>query len=110
MNWQFTREGIVRFAKDEPICLIFPVLQGLLDRMEPVLRDLREDPELERQFAAWTEKRAMFMGRYNAQDPATFKQAWQRYYFRGELPAADIKAPSHQHKLRLKAPVDKRKR
>jgi hypothetical protein len=25
MNWQMTRPGRVRFQKDEPICMVFPI-------------------------------------------------------------------------------------
>ncbi len=110
MNWQFTREGMVRFDKDEPICLIFPVLQGTLNEMVPVIRDVSEEPELVKQYEVWKAHRTEFVNRLDANDPAAIKQAWQRYYFRGELPEANAKAPNHEHKLRLNAPVDKRKR
>lgn len=110
MNWQFTQEGTVHFAKDEPVCLVVPVTQGALTGVAPVLRDLDDDPELARQYAAWRDKRGWFMDRIAAGDPMAIKQAWQRYYFRGELPEANIKAPSHEHKLRLKDPLDRRRR
>jgi hypothetical protein len=110
MNWQFTREGIVRFAKDEPFCHILPVPQGVLAEVQPVIHDIVEDPELTKQYDAWKTKRMEFMTRFNANEPGTLRQAWQRFYFRGELPEADIKAPSHEHKLRLKPPLDKRRR
>ena len=40
--------------------------------------------------------------------PATLKEAWQRFYFLGKMP--DGSSPEqHLHKLRLDAPIDKRK-
>lgn len=109
MNWQFTREGTVRFAKDEPICRIFPVPQGALNGVEPVIRDVTDDPELKKQYDVWTRIRSEFVGRLAASDPAAIKQAWQRYYFHGEMPKTGVKVPNHEHKLRLKPPVDRRK-
>jgi hypothetical protein len=40
MNWKFTRpEHRVRFEKGEPYCFLFPVERGLLESMEPQLKD-----------------------------------------------------------------------
>ncbi|MCE3288704.1 MAG: hypothetical protein K0R83_716, partial [Caulobacter sp.] len=39
------------------------------------------------------------------QDPETMREAWQRFYFRGELPEETGPAPAkHVNKRRLKAP------
>lgn len=110
MNWQFTREGTVRWAKDEPLCVIVPIVQGALNDVVPVVRNVEDDPELKRQYEVWRDKRTEFVGRLEKNDMAAIKQAWQRYYFRGELPEAGIKAPSHEHKLRLNAPLDTRRK
>ena len=42
MNWQMTRPGTVRFDKDEPVCMIFPVPHGALQGVEPEIIDLDE--------------------------------------------------------------------
>jgi Family of unknown function (DUF6065) len=107
MNWQMTRPGTVRFDKDEPLCMIFPVPHGVLQTVEPEIFSLDAEPELKAQTMAWKERRDDFMKKFNAKDAATLKEAWQRYYFIGKMP--DGSTPGqHLHKLRLAAPVDKR--
>jgi hypothetical protein len=65
-------------------------------------------PELKAQTFAWKERRDEFMKKFNANDAQTLKQAWQRFYFVGKMP--DGSQPvQHLHKLRLAAPVDRRK-
>src|ERR1700730_4059402 len=49
---------------------------------------LEADHELHAQYLAWRDKREEFMAKFRAGDQETFKQAWQRYYFKGEYPAA----------------------
>ena len=64
---------------------------------------------LEAQATAWKERRDEFMRLLHAGDPATLKEAWQRFYFLGKLPdgsAADT--AGHVNKLRLAEPVDRR--
>jgi hypothetical protein len=108
MNWQMTRPGTIRFDKDEPICMVFPVPHGILQTVEPEILSIDDDPELKAQTYAWKERRDEFMQKFNAKDPATLKEAWQRFYFVGKMP--DGTSPtSHLHKLRLMPPADKRK-
>ncbi len=58
MNWLFTRvDHSVRFVKGEPICHFFPILRGSLESVEPVLKSISEDPELEQVHADWKTKR-----------------------------------------------------
>jgi Family of unknown function (DUF6065) len=108
MNWQMTRPGTVRFDKDEPLCMIFPVPHGVLQTVEPEIFSLDDEPELKAQTMAWKERRDDFMNKLNAKDAATLKEGWQRYYFIGKMPDGSTPA-QHLHKLRLAAPVDKRK-
>ncbi|HEY2970316.1 MAG TPA: DUF6065 family protein [Casimicrobiaceae bacterium] len=109
MNWQMTRPGTVRFSKDEPICMVFPMPHGALQDVEPEIFDLDSLPEVKEQTMAWKERRDEFMAKLNAKDPQTLKDAWQRYYFLGKMP--DGSAPErHLSKLRVAAPVDKRTR
>jgi Family of unknown function (DUF6065) len=108
MNWQMTRPGTVRFDKDEPICAVFPVPQGTLQEVEPEILNLEDDPELQAQTMAWKERRDEFMKKFNAKDPMTMKEAWQRFYFVGKLADGRAPAAEHLHKLRLNSPVDRR--
>jgi len=110
MNWQLTRPGITRFARGEPFCRVLPVQAGVLETIEPEILDLDDDPELAAQYAAWRGKRDEFMAAYRAGDPATLKQAWQKFYFHGTLSDGAPTAAPHSAKLEIRAPVDRRKR
>jgi hypothetical protein len=108
MNWLFTRPGSVRFEEGEPFCRVFPVPSGAVENAEPELHDLAHDPELERQYRTWREKRDEFMTKYRSGDAVTIKQAWQKFYFEGKYAdGAEVEAP-HTAKLRATEPRDLR--
>jgi hypothetical protein len=106
MNWQLTRPGRVRFETDEPFCLIVPVPAHALDDVQPLVYDLKGDSELGSQYFAWRGQREEFMASFRAGDPVTLKEAWQKFYFKGALPAAHVAADDHVQKLRLAEPVE----
>ena len=47
----------MRFEKDEPIAVIFPVRRNGLAAFEPKIQSLDSDPELKAQWLAFTERR-----------------------------------------------------
>ena len=105
MNWLFTRPGRVRFEKGEPFCFITLLQDKFLHDNQPVIKSLESDPELHHQYSVWEKHRTEFNKRIFRQDPEATKEAWQRYYFKGEYPE-DV-APAredHVNKRRLKAP------
>jgi hypothetical protein len=108
MNWQMTRRGTVRFDKDEALCVVFPVAANALAHATPEVRNLADDPALEAQAHAWKKRRDEFMQLFRAGDPATLKEAWQRFYFVGKLPDGSDPGATHVNKLRLAEPVDRR--
>jgi hypothetical protein len=109
MNWQLTRPGMVQFARDEPFCLIAPVPKNALETVEPEIHALESDRELEAEYRAWREQREDFMTKFRAGDQETFRQAWQRYYFKGEYPHETQKTvQDHRTKVRLADPIDRR--
>ena len=110
MNWRMTRPGTVRFERGEAICSIFPVKAHALDKTRAEIRDIRDDPQLRNEMDAWARKRAEFMAKFEARDPATLKAAWQRFYFKGEYPDGQAAERPHSTKLRVEAPVDRRSR
>lgn len=56
------------------------------------------------QYDAWTGRREEFNKGLRNRDPETIREAWQRFYFKGELPDETGPAPSeHVNKRRLKA-------
>ncbi len=103
MNWLFTRPGKVRFEKGEPFCFITLVQQRQLDAVEPIQRSLASDPPFKEQYEAWRRLRDDFNKRLGRLDPSAIKEAWQRFYFKGELPDDSGPAPKdHVNKRRLK--------
>ena len=109
MNWLFTRPGKVRFDKGEPFCFITLLQDKFLHDIQPVIKSLESDPELHHQYSVWEKHRTEFNQRIFRQDPEATKEAWQRYYFKGEYPE-DV-APArddHVNKRRLKEPKRRR--
>lgn len=110
MNWRMTRAGSVRFARGDAICLVFPVRAHAVAKARAEIRDIADDPELQAEMEAWSARRAEFMSRFEARDPEALKQAWQRYYFKGEYPDGAPAEREHVAKLRVAAPVDLRRK
>ena len=108
MNWQLTRPGSVVFEKDEPICTVFPVPRAQLEIVQPEIRNLGDNSDLEKQYWAWRKHREQFMSSFKSGDPETLKQAWQRFYFLGQYPDGKPTESDHKNKVRLNAPVDRR--
>jgi len=105
MNWIFTRPGRVKFEKGEPFCFIQPVEHRRVEQFEPVIRTLESNPVMQGQFEAWNRARTDFNQRLANFEPDAVKEAWQRYYFKGEVPEALGAAPeTHANKRRLKMP------
>lgn len=103
MNWRFTRAGTVTFAKSEPFAFLTPVPHALLDDIEPVVRDLDDDPALKAAYEARAGGRTAFNAGLAAHDPETVAQGWQRHYVRGENAEGRL-ANFHRTKRRLRAP------
>ncbi|MFZ5912864.1 MAG: DUF6065 family protein [Pseudomonadota bacterium] len=106
MNWKMTAPGIVRFEKGEPICTIIPIQHDMLESFRPEMRVLDAEPELKREYEAWTRSRTDFLAGLANQDPETLKQSWQKYYFQGQRLTDNERVATHKSKLRLAAPED----
>ena len=105
MNWIFTRPGRIRFEKGEPFCFITPIEHRKVETMQPIIRALESNPVMHGQFEAWNRQRTDFNKRLAGGDPDAAKEAWQRFYFKGELPEDMGNAPdTHVNKRRLKTP------
>jgi hypothetical protein len=105
MNWMMTRPGEVRFERGEPFCFITLMQDKPLEEFDVVQRPLESDEVLRGQYEAWTKQREQFNERLHQREPEAIKAAWQRYYFRGELPDESGEKPKdHVNKRRLKAP------
>ncbi|HEY6049082.1 MAG TPA: DUF6065 family protein, partial [Sphingomicrobium sp.] len=109
MNWQLTQAGITRFEEGEPFCFFLPVPRRVLPDTELHIHRLADDPELAARHNQFKEARDGFMARIRAGDREAIKEAWQRHYFVGRHPDG-VLAPEHLNKLRLKEPVDLRRK
>ena len=105
MNWQMTRPGEVIFRKGEPFCFIFPMQHQKLEEIEPKRMLLASNPDLEKDFHAWSTSRGEFNQKLHDRDEEATKAGWQRHYMRGEIVSGGS-ADAHQTKRRLKPPKD----
>jgi len=80
-----------------------------LETFDLVQRRMEADPTLRGQYDAWHKQRDDFNKALFRGEPDAVKAAWQRYYFRGELPETvagetGAKPPAaHTNRRRLKA-------
>ena len=69
MSWKFTRPGHrVSFEKGEPYCFLFPVERGLLQRCEPSMHRMEDDPEMARQYR---------VAHYKREFPQAVESSWE---------------------------------
>jgi hypothetical protein len=102
MNWRFTRPGTqIQFDRDEPFCMIYPVRRGLIDDVEPEIRPIESDADINAAFTAWGESRRGFNKELRVPGSEARTRKWQKDYFRGDSPFADG-PPDHRTKLRPK--------
>ncbi len=108
MNWLMTRPGSVSFKKGEPFCFIQVVQHKAQDDIQPVIKALESDLDLKHQFDAWAKTRNEFNESLGRRDPDAVKEAWQKFYFKGEKPDKSgqtiEKIDDHVNKRRLKVP------
>ena len=107
MNWAFTQQGGLRFEAGEPFCMVFPVPRGLVDAVEPEIRDLAADPETKRRYDLWNTSREQFLRDLRAWKPEALDEKWQKHYYRGVWPEGGQAIPAHQIKLRVKPFADR---
>jgi hypothetical protein len=104
MNWRFSYPGTVHFRRGDRFCFLTPVPHVALGEIQPVIRRIEDDPELEASYRHWRDTRLEFNAKLKAQDPEATRQGWQRHYLRGDPQGAP--APSfHISKRRMKWPV-----
>jgi hypothetical protein len=107
MNWVFTRaETPVWFARDEPICHIFPIRRSDIEAVDPEIRALSSAPELQAQHELWVNTRRAFND--DLTRPGSDPQGWQKLYQRGVAPGSDHElTKDHRTRVRLRSFVDK---
>jgi hypothetical protein len=109
MNWKFTRaDHWVSFDEGEPFCFVFPVQRGVLEAVEPEIRDLASNPALQDEYRKWSQERRDFTDRLMVKDSSEARMRWQKRYYRGLTMQDESGVPDHQAKLRLPEFADKR--
>ncbi|MEZ5840371.1 MAG: DUF6065 family protein [Hyphomicrobiales bacterium] len=101
MNWKMTRPGSVTFEAGEPVCFVMPVPLKAVDEVELVEYRLEDDPELKARHDSFRDTRRTWEERKAAGDPAVANEAWQRFYFKGDLPDGSHAPGFHINKRRL---------
>jgi uncharacterized protein DUF6065/sulfotransferase family protein len=105
MNWLFTRPGTIRFETGEPFCFILPVPHMELEAIQPRILRLSDNPELLAEHAAWSSARAEFNKGLAANDPATVKERWQRFYLNGQSPTGLTAPDTHRVKRKMQPAI-----
>lgn len=117
MNWKLTRPGHrVRFEKGEPYCFLFPILRGVPEGMDPVLRNLSADPELDNQvdyadsMRVFRTKVKMLRQQQGKSTEIVNEQIlkFQKWYMQGHTPDGSASFEAHQKTIRLKPFEDRR--
>jgi len=107
MNWAFTEPGGLRFEEGEPFCMFFPVPRGVVDAINPEIRDIAADPETKRRYDMWNTSREQFLRDLRQWKAEAVQLKWQKHYYRGIWPEGGEGIPAHQIKLRVKPFVDR---
>lgn len=103
MNWKITRPNHrIRFDAGEPVCMLVPERRHALEKLEPALLNLDDDPKLAAEYRAWRAGRDKFIGDLDAGKEEAVKAGWQRDYFLGRGPGESV-ARQHQTKMVLQA-------
>ncbi|MBU6457653.1 MAG: hypothetical protein KGQ48_08945 [Bradyrhizobium sp.] len=100
MNWLFTRKNApIAFERDEPMCMIFPLPRGLIERVEPEFQLMELVPEVEGVYRDWVSRRLKFNEELKIHGSAAQMEKWQKDYFSGR----SVNAPaSHRTKVKVK--------
>jgi len=109
MNWIMTRPGIVEFKKGEPFCFFQVIEHRMQEGIQPVIRNIYDEPELFKQFETWAKVRDEFNASLVNRDPEAVKESWQKFYFKGQRPDETgcpiPHASDHVNRRRLNTPI-----
>ena len=102
MSWKITIPfWKVRFQKDEPIGMLVPQRRHDLEALEPEIRNIESNPELEKSFTNWSASRQAFMQKNRGRPAGSSGRPWQKHYVWGVGPSGE-QAPEHQVKIELR--------
>jgi hypothetical protein len=88
MNWKVTRPNVpIHFAVGEPICQIVPIQRRFAENLQPLVRDIKDDPALEASYLHWHDGRDRFIHDLRRQAPnqpiSIPSEAGQHQYLHG---------------------------
>ena len=107
-NYQFTRPCEVIWQAGEPYAQICVIPAGLQEEVQPVIRDLGDNPDLVRDLHLWTTKRSDLLARQKKMDRPPGKKSWDKDYYVGRYADGRVIDAEHRMKMRLKSPIDER--
>lgn len=108
MNWRFTRPSRrIRFDKGEPYCFLFPVARGSVEDVQPRIRRLGADPEIEKQVEYANKMRLFLSGVKHLKgsdiDINNEKNLkFQKWYMQGNMPDSSREFEEHQKSLHVR--------
>jgi len=92
----------VYFETDEPYCHLFPLVRGSLEEIAPDIRNLSENPDLQKEYDHWMQSRNAFNASLAEPGSKASQDKWQKSYFRGTAPSGAAGPEDHRGRLRLK--------
>ena len=112
MNWKITRPNHrIRWEKGEPYCFLFPIKRGVVESVEPELKHVSDDPELEYQRGYALNMRALVLNlkemrkregkSTEIEDERLLR--FQKWYMSGRMPDDSATFEGHQKSLSLKS-------
>jgi hypothetical protein len=100
MSWKITRAGHpIRFERDEPICMISPVLRGSTESFVPELLPIETDAYSAAGHEGWSRSRKTHNESLRHPDPP---KKWEKHYFVGIHPGTTEAFQEHQVRLQVK--------
>lgn len=111
MNWKVTRPNHrIRWEKGEPYCFLFPIQRGVVDSVEPELKQIAEDPDLQYQRGYALNMRALVTNvkairakegkSEEIEDERLLR--FQKWYMSGRMPDDSGVFEAHQKSLNVK--------
>ncbi|WP_300437494.1 DUF6065 family protein [uncultured Mameliella sp.] len=106
MNWRLMfRQAWIRFEKDEPFCMFFPVRLAEIEETRIEIGELADTPDLASRVSSFAESRKTFIEEQKTRPDDGSN--WQKHYFRGRAPQGA--AQTHYTSLKLASPVERKK-
>ncbi len=103
MNWLFTRKNTpIAFERDEPMCMIFPIPRGLIEKVEPEFRMIESNAELNLAYQAWAAARLKFNNDLKVRGSKAQIEKWQKDYFSGRAVSGGDVPASHRTRVKVR--------